>query len=101
MMPPWIVTCSCGSLVRASETMEEATTLVESQTRVVTIPLLSYTAKPRTPKAVAPSYDPLELNDRAGGRRRDPAQDGSGGAGGLVCGGVGPDGPCAGRPPLS
>ena len=25
---PWIVTCSCGGLVRASDTLEEATTLV-------------------------------------------------------------------------
>lgn len=25
---PWIVTCSCGGLVRAFDTLEEATTLV-------------------------------------------------------------------------
>src|SRR4026208_1119279 len=39
MMPPLIVTCSCGALVRASATLEEATTLVESQPGVVTMPL--------------------------------------------------------------
>src|SRR4026208_1939996 len=101
MMPPWIVTCSCGALVRASETLEEATTLVESQTRVVTMPLTFPLRRSREwRKRWLPATIRWSSPTEAEGGDGTPGQEGLRGWGVRVWGVAGLDALCAGRPPV-